>query len=268
MDISPFVRIETTAFKERQSMIDKINEIISECNDFDDDISGKADKSDTYTKTEINNKLSLKADKSDTYTKSQVNTILNTDYYTKSAIDDIIDNIEVDLDDYYNKSETDSLLDDKCDVADYYDKTAIDYMFSHITSDGIKDVTDLVNYSFNDKRITADVKTGDIIFINAVAELLITVGTTVNVNINYCGVLDSTGKNIRYFDLVDIYDSGVIADTKSVYTDVTDSIATLTPTETRYIDMDVTIIDLSDMRITKNRVQSITLNTFKVLRGE
>ncbi len=290
MDIEPFVRIETTAFKERQSMIDKINEIITECNDFDDDISGKADKSDTYTKTEINNRLSLKADKSDTYTKSQIdnelllkadksdtytktdvytksetNTILHTDYYTKYQVDEIIENLDIDLTDYYDKTETDNLLEYKCDKTDYYDKSDIDYMLSHISTDGLKDVTDLVNYSFIDKRITADIKAGDIIFINAVANVRFGTTTYADVNINYCAVLDSTGKKIRMFDLVDV---GEPSEIKTVFKDVTDSIATITPTETRYIDMDVFLIDMSTMNPTGNRTQSITLNTFKVFRGE
>ena len=288
MDIQPFTRIETTAFKERQSMINKINEIISECNDFDDDISGKADKSDTYTKTEVDNKLSLKADKSNTYTKSQidsnlllkadksdtytktevytkseVNTILHTDYYTKYAVDEIIENLDIDLTDYYDKTEVDNLLADKCDISDYYDKDEIDDMLSGITTDGLKDVTSSINWNFADKRITADIKTGDIVFINAVANVRFGTTTYANVNINYCTVLDQTGKTIRYFDLVDV---GEPVDIKTVFTQVTDTVVTTIPTESRYIDMDVFPIDMSSMNPSGNRVQSITLNTFKVLR--
>ena len=51
----------------------------------------KADKTDTYTKAEVNTNLNLKADKTDTYTKAEVNTNLNlkadkTDTYTKAEI--------------------------------------------------------------------------------------------------------------------------------------------------------------------------------------
>lgn len=39
--------------------------------------SGKADKTDTYTKTEVDGKINLKSDKSTTYTKSEVDTRIN-----------------------------------------------------------------------------------------------------------------------------------------------------------------------------------------------
>lgn len=55
----------------------------------------KADKSDTYTKNEINNALNTKADKIDTYTKTEVNTALalkadKSDTYTKTEVDNMI----------------------------------------------------------------------------------------------------------------------------------------------------------------------------------
>lgn len=62
------------------------------------EISGKADKSTTYTKTQVDTALSNKADKATTYTKSEVDTALadkadKSDTYTKSEVDTIIDNL-------------------------------------------------------------------------------------------------------------------------------------------------------------------------------
>lgn len=250
MDIEPLEYTENTAFKERKQIITKVNEIIYQCNNFDTDISDKADKTDVYTKSQIDTKLSDKADKTDTYTKTQV--------------DDLINNI--DLDDYYDKTEIDTMLVSKCDTSDYYDKATIDLMLSGITTDGVKDVTDETRYILNDKRITADVKTGDIVFINAVANVRFSTTTYANVNINYVTVLDSVGKKIRTFDIVDV---GEPSELKTVFKDVTDTIESQTPQPdtTRYFDLDVYLIDLSSMLPVGNRVVSITLNTFKVLRG-
>ena len=53
-------------------------------------------KTETYSKTEVDNALALKADKADTYTKDETNSQINTlvgealeDYYTKSAADNV-----------------------------------------------------------------------------------------------------------------------------------------------------------------------------------
>ena len=287
MDIEPLEYTENTAFKERKQIITKVNEIIYQCNNFDTDISDKADKTDVYTKSQIDTKLSDKADKSNTYTKSQVDNLIDnidlddyynksqidtklsdkadkTDTYTKTQVDNLIDNI--DLDDYYNKTQIDNMLVSKCDISDYYDKATIDLMLSGISTDGVKDITNEINYNFSDKRLTADVKTGDIVFINAVANVRFGTTTYANVNINYVTVLDSVGKKIRAFDIVDV---GEPSELKTVFKDVTDTIVSGTPQpdSTRYFDMDVYLIDLSSMLPVGNRVQSITLNTFKVLRG-
>lgn len=58
----------------------------------------KADKSTTYTKTEVDSALALKADKSDTYTKAQVNASLalkadKSDTYTKAEVDSALSGI-------------------------------------------------------------------------------------------------------------------------------------------------------------------------------
>ena len=115
----------------------------------------KADKADTYTKTETNTLLSNKADKSNTYTKSEVDTALankvDTDtldnYYTKDNVytkTEVNDNLALkadkadtytkgDVNDYlalkadksdtYTKSETDTALNAKADSDSVYDKS-------------------------------------------------------------------------------------------------------------------------------------------------
>ena len=58
-------------------------------------LNGKADKSDTYTKAQMDASLAQKADKSDTYTKAEVNASLElkadkTETYTKAQVDSMI----------------------------------------------------------------------------------------------------------------------------------------------------------------------------------
>ena len=115
----------------------------------------KADKADTYTKTETNTLLSNKADKSNTYTKSEVDTALANkvdndtldNYYTKDNVytkTEVNDNLALkadkadtytkgDVNDYlalkadksdtYTKSETDTALNAKADSDSVYDKS-------------------------------------------------------------------------------------------------------------------------------------------------
>lgn len=72
----------------KRTYTDNVTVITAEnLNDIQDNIiaqeANKADKSDTYTKTEVNTALALKADKSDTYTKSE----------TDAAIEENMDEI-------------------------------------------------------------------------------------------------------------------------------------------------------------------------------
>lgn len=80
-------------------------------------LEDKADKSTTYTKTEVDNLLDDKADKSTTYTKSEVDTALAD----KANTTDLPD-----MSEYYDKSEVDGLLADKADTATTYTKTEVD----------------------------------------------------------------------------------------------------------------------------------------------
>lgn len=75
----------------------------------------KADQTNTYTKTEVNDALALKADKATTYTKTEVDTQL-TNYYTKTQIDTTLDNYYTKTE-VYTKAEVDTLL------TNYYTKT-------------------------------------------------------------------------------------------------------------------------------------------------
>lgn len=94
-------------------------------------------------KTDVTNALDLKADKSNTYTKSEVynkteidsslankvdNTTLNN-YYNKTQVDNLINEIEDDLADYYTKLEIDDMFDN-IDLSNYYTKTQTDTLLA------------------------------------------------------------------------------------------------------------------------------------------
>ena len=75
------------------------------------DASGKADKADTYTKTEVDTALNLKANKSETYTKTEIDAELA---------------LKSDKSNTYTKTEVDGELDLKADKADTYTKIEVD----------------------------------------------------------------------------------------------------------------------------------------------
>lgn len=91
----------------------------------------KADKSTTYTKTEVDSALGGKADKSTTYTKTEVDSALggkaNTaDVYTKTTADSTFAKAT----NTYTKSEVDTELGKKANSADVYTKTTADSTFA------------------------------------------------------------------------------------------------------------------------------------------
>lgn len=91
----------------------------------------KADKSTTYTKTEVDTALGGKADKSTTYTKTEVDTALggkaNTaDVYTKTVADSTFAKAT----DTYTKTEVNTELGKKANSADVYTKTTADSTFA------------------------------------------------------------------------------------------------------------------------------------------
>lgn len=69
--------------------------------DVDDLQETKADKNDTYTKTQVDNALSLKANSNDVYTKTQV--------YTKSEVNSDLA-LKADKSDTYTKTQVDNLI--------------------------------------------------------------------------------------------------------------------------------------------------------------
>jgi len=114
-------------------------------------VDAKADKSNTYTKAQVNSALALKADKSNTYTKAQVDEALagkqdelvagdnitiegnvisatgggSGDSYTRAETDALLAE-KADADDVYTKSEVDTALAGKADKADTYTKQEVD----------------------------------------------------------------------------------------------------------------------------------------------
>lgn len=91
----------------------------------------KADKSITYTKTEVDTALGKKADAATTYTKTQVDTELgkkanSADVYTKTAADAQFAEAAT----TYTKTEVDTELGKKANSADVYTKTVADSTFA------------------------------------------------------------------------------------------------------------------------------------------
>lgn len=104
----------------------------------DNALALKANQSTTYTKTEVDNNLALKADKSETYTKTQVDNALtlkanSSDVYTKTQV--------------YTKTEVDNDLALKADKSDTYTKTQVDNLISggtitnYVTTDTLQTIT-------------------------------------------------------------------------------------------------------------------------------
>jgi len=84
----------------------------------------KADKSTTYTKTEVDSALALKADKSDTYTKAQMDASLA---------------LKADKSDTYTKAEVDASLELKADKAETYTKAQVDSMIQEAVEEAVKE---------------------------------------------------------------------------------------------------------------------------------
>ena len=91
----------------------------------------KADKSTTYTKTEVDTALGKKADQATTYTKTEVDTELgkkanSADVYTKTVADSTFAKAAT----TYTKTEVDTELGKKANSADVYTKTVADSTFA------------------------------------------------------------------------------------------------------------------------------------------
>lgn len=131
-----------------------IDELIDEIDDLQET---KADKSNTYTKTEVDNKLTLKADKSDTYTKIQVDNALllkanssdtytKTQVYSKTEVDNALA-LKANQSTTYTKTEVNNNLALKADKSDTYTKTQVDNLISagtitnYVTTDTTQSIT-------------------------------------------------------------------------------------------------------------------------------
>ena len=100
------------------------------------ELDKKADKTDTYTKTQVDDKLSEKANADDVYQKTETYSKTETDNLVSPKADktyvDTQLQAKANASDVYTKSQTDNLLNDKADVSDlpdmsqYYDKSEVD----------------------------------------------------------------------------------------------------------------------------------------------
>lgn len=102
------------------------------------ELSKKADKIDTYTKTQCDEKFAGKyvetdkADKKDTYTKKEVDALIpkipeQLDAYTKTKTNELLE-LKADKNKTYNKQEVDEMLAKKYDKSRVYNKNEIDEM--------------------------------------------------------------------------------------------------------------------------------------------
>ncbi|KAA6378485.1 MAG: hypothetical protein EZS28_025987, partial [Streblomastix strix] len=128
----------------------------------------KADKSDTYTKTETDTLLDAKADKTeliDSYTKTETDSKLDekadkNDTYTKTETDTLLDD-KADKNDTYTKTETDTLLDDKADKNDTYTKTETDTLLDYNADK--TDIIDAYSKAENDALLLLKADTTELI---------------------------------------------------------------------------------------------------------
>ena len=107
------------------------------------EIDNKANASDVYNKTEVDNKLGLKANSSDVYNKTEVDNKLalkedksnkvsvfqttpdNTHYPSEKLVKDNLD-LKADASNTYSKTEVDTKLGLKANASDVYNKTEVD----------------------------------------------------------------------------------------------------------------------------------------------
>ena len=95
----------------------------------DTEIAKKANSTDVYTKTEVDDLLDTKSGTDNTYTKNEINTLLYdkanvTDVYTQSILDTWFDQ-KADKVSTYTKTEADALLGEKAEWANVYSKAEI-----------------------------------------------------------------------------------------------------------------------------------------------
>lgn len=125
-----------------------INDLIDEIDDLK---TTKADKIDTYTKTQVDDALALKADENDVYTIQQINSALSSKAdksttYTIQQVDSALSS-KANQSTTYTKTETDTLLSQKADKTDTYTKTQVDNLITgsaitnYVTTDTLQTIT-------------------------------------------------------------------------------------------------------------------------------
>ena len=68
-----------------------------------------------------------------------------SDVYTKDEVDSLVDNVTVDLSDYYSKTETNTLLSSYAKTNNVYDKATVDQKIADVTTSGQVDLSNYYN---------------------------------------------------------------------------------------------------------------------------
>lgn len=211
-------------------------------------INSKANSSDVYSKTHIDNALATKADKSTTYTKSEVDASLATkansadvygknEVYTKSETDAAINAHTPDLSNYYTKSETDTALSGKADTAttlagygitDAYTKTAVDTALS-----GKADASTTYSKTEVDTALSAKANSADVYTKTQIDTTLSSYETIANHNADVATLNTAIGTKANSADVYtksEVYtkaeavsQSQYSADMTSLYNDISDN---------------------------------------------
>ena len=166
----------------------------------------KADKSDTYTKSDTDNLLDLKADKSNTYTKQYIDTL-------ESKRNNLLD-LKADKSDTFTKQEVNSLMASKSNTGDCflkaetYDRTTIDSKINANTSADtlwrnlmtitIADLEDAVN----GRSLTSQTYTKQ-----EVNSLIDQTRTTIDAKINANTSADDVWRNLMTTTIADLEDA-------------------------------------------------------------
>lgn len=126
-------------------------------------LADKADKSTTYTKTQVDAALDAKADKSTTYTKTEVNTALSA---------------KADKSTTYTKTQVDTALAGKADAATTYTKTETDSAITSGVTAGIN-ALDATTVGGSGKYISSIYEENGIIYATP-STIQTSVGTSIN----------------------------------------------------------------------------------------
>ena len=118
----------------------------------DNALSEKADKSNTYTKSEVDSKLDLKADADKVYSIGQVENLLygkadKSDTYTKAEVDSFVDTLstnKANKSDVYTKTEVDGKLEGTGEEISTLSNAVLDLQTSVSDLKSVQNVVDVV----------------------------------------------------------------------------------------------------------------------------